>query len=430
MLRRSFLASSAAAAMAQNPERPNVVLFLSDDMGYSDLSCYGAKDIRTPNIDSLAKQGVKFTNAYSNGPVCTPTRCGLLTGRYQQRTGLEWALVENDHGKGLIPDRDPTLARYLKDVGYKTAIFGKWHLGWNPEFGPNAHGFDKFFGLLGGNVDMYSHERNTGQHDLWEDTTPKKLNRYLTDEIGDRAADWVNQQAQNPFFLYVPFNAVHWPFNPPNRPDTRRNAKNWTKGTRQDYKLMLEGMDQAVGKVLDAVERNGLAKKTLVIFTNDNGGERLSDNRPFFHHKQTLFEGGIRVPALMRWPGMAPAGKVVDTPAMSMDFGATILSACGGKAKNRLDGVALQPYLKGSAPPERDLFWRIKRPGRVQRAVRRGPWKYLWDANVDLLFRIDQDPAERVDLYYDNIDRALAMKASIVAWEEELAGQPPPYQVL
>jgi arylsulfatase A len=400
-------------------------------MGYADLSCYGARDIRTPRIDSLARGGVRMTQAYANGPVCTPTRCGLLTGRYQQRTGLEWALIPADRGKGLNAQRDRIIARDLREAGYRTGLFGKWHLGSAPDQLPNAHGFERVFGLLGGNVDMYSHEYRDGSPDLWDDGKPVRRDGYLTESIADEATAWMKKVAGEPFFCYVPFNAVHWPFQRPNRPDQRRTLQTWFDGDRQDYKFMLESMDAAVGKILDTVRALDKTRDTLVIFTNDNGGERLSDNRPFFHHKQTLFEGGIRVPTILRWPGQLPAGRVSDQVAASMDLGATILAATGVKPARALDGIDLTPILSGRAPvTDRTLFWRIQRPGRQQRAVRRGRWKYMLDAQVDLLFDVVADPGERTDLYYGNIERALGMRKAISEWEAEMAREQPPYQVL
>lgn len=408
--------------------RPNVVIFLSDDMGAADLSSYGSPDIRTPAIDSLARDGVKFTDCYANGPVCTPTRCGLLTGRYQQRAGLEWALMPADRPKGLDAARDVTLPRVFRDAGYRTAMFGKWHLGWEKSQTPVAHGFEEFFGILSGNVDMYSHRRREDTADLWEGDAPVERTGYLTDLIRDRAIQWLGKVKGEPFFLYVPFNAVHWPFNPPGDPTSRRNADNWTDGTRREYKLMTESMDAAVGAVLRAIETNGQARDTLVIFTNDNGGERYSDNRPFFHHKGTLFEGGIRVPGLMRFPGRLRPGSVSSQVAASMDFGVTALGAAGLNLPRRPDGIDLMPALLGQArPPERALCWRIRRRGRRQSAIRRGNWKYLLDGDINMLCDLAKDPGERTDLFMHHEDVAIALRREFQAWEKDLESTPPPF---
>ncbi|MEX2261948.1 MAG: sulfatase [Bryobacteraceae bacterium] len=420
----------AAGAFAQ--QKPNVVVFLTDDMGYADTGPFGAKDIRTPHIDRLAREGVRLTNSYSNGPVCTPTRAGLMTGRYQQRVGLEWALVPADKGKGL-PESETTIARMLKGNGYATAIFGKWHLGGEPEFNPRVHGFDKFFGITGGNTDMYSHENRFGTHDLWEDTEKVGKTGYLTEMLADRAVEWIGEHSREPFFLYVPFNAVHWPFQAAGRPNDVRNPQTWYDGTRpKDYAPMLEAMDAAVGRVLAALDKHGLAQNTLVIFTNDNGGERLSDNRPLFHHKATLWEGGIRVPSIVRFPGRLPAGKVSNQVTMTMDFAASILAATGveAPADRKLDGVNVLPVLSGKqAPVERTLFWRIDRGDRKQKAVRQGNWKYLRDGAIEMLFDLDRDVSERADISFRHPEKLAALRNAMREWEEELQRTPPTFVV-
>ncbi len=433
MNRRQFLLTGAAGvAAAQNPgSRPNIILILTDDMGYGDLSCYGAQDIKTPHIDSLARDGVRFTQAYSNGPVCTPTRAGLMTGRYQQRFGLEWALSPGQKGYGLLPEHK-TIARRLKDSGYRTAMYGKWHLGYEPEIGPNAHGFEEFFGILSGNVDYYSHKEINGESDLYEKTQPVQKAGYMTDLIAERAESYVQAAGSAPFFLYVAFNGVHWPFQTPGRPEDVRERATWFQGTRADYGKMLESVDGAVGRILGAVDKKGLKANTLVIFTNDNGGERLSRNIPFSHHKATLWEGGIRVPALARWPGRLPAGKTNTQPAMSMDFAASILAAAGvaPPTDRVLDGIDLLPILEGKrGPAERTFFWRIDRADRKQKAVRAGDWKYVRDGNIEQLFDLAKDPGEREDLAYQNPAVLVKLREAVLDWEAALAKNPPPQTI-
>jgi len=432
MERRKFLAALAggcAAPLWSQSRRPNVVIFLTDDMGYADIGSFGATEIKTPHTDRLAREGIKFTHCYSNGPVCTPTRAALMTGRYQQRVGLEWAITPKDKGIGL-PVRETTIAAMLKGAGYRTALFGKWHLGWEREFGPNAHGFEEFFGLLGGNHDFYSHRNIEGTLDLWENTVAVERSGYTTDLIAERAEKWVDQHAREPFFLYVAFNAVHWPFQAPGRPEDVRQRATWTAGNRADYIRMVESMDQAVGRVLAALDRNGVARDTLVIFTNDNGGERLSDNRPLFHHKGTLWEGGIRVPGLMRWPSRIPAGKTTEQVAASMDFAATVLAAAGVQppAGRALDGIDLLPVAEGKKSPiERTLCWRINRDERKQRAVRKGKWKYIRDGSIELLFDLSKDPGERDNLGYRHPEILAQLRETLAVWEREMASSKPPF---
>lgn len=425
------------------------MLILMDDMGYADIGCHGATDIRTPNIDRLAREGVRMTNFYSNGPVCTPTRCGLITGRWQQRVGLEWAIgvtsqplrkvgdewrTETDYRLAGLPASEISLARMLKPAGYGTACFGKWHLGFKAEFGANAHGFDEFFGILGGNADMYSHKYRDGADDLWENTTPSQQAGYLTELITRRAVEYVGRQKQRPFFLYVPFNAVHWPFQPPNRPDTTRTYDTWYDGSRDDYAKMLEAADRGVGEIRTALERQRVLDDTLFIFTNDNGGEvRLANNRPLFHHKATVWEGGIRVPCILRWPGNLPAGVVSKQVGITMDLTSTILAAAGAQPPEgrRLDGINLLPILAGKQPEaERTLCWRIDRADRKQAAVRHGKWKYVADGqhkvvSLELLFDLENDPGERFNLGYQHPDVMAKMRQRLVDWEADVARDQP-----
>lgn len=428
MNRRQFLLASGACIAESHAAdtKPNVVIFLVDDMGFGDIEPYGVKDAKTPNLDRLAKSGVKFFNSYSNGPVCTPTRCGLMTGRYQQRYGLEWAILPTQRDAGL-PSSETTLPRMLKNAGYKTGMFGKWHLGFNPAFGPKAHGFDEFFGILGGNVDLYTHNNINGTHDLWEGVELVKREGYLTDLLTERAVKFIDAHSKEPFFLYVPYNSVHWPFQPPGRPD-KRTRENWMAGSRADYVKMVESIDSSVATVLAALDRNKLSENTLVVFTNDNGGERFSRNEPAFHHKGTLWEGGIRVPTIMRWPGRIPAGKTSRQPMITMDVTATVVAATGAKAPpaTPLEGIDLVPIVSGKRPEvERTLFWRIDRDERKQRAVRKGNWKYIRDASIEMLFDVEKDPSERIDLAPDNPAVLAQLREAVAEWERELATHRP-----
>lgn len=424
--RREFLALGGAAALnAQQRTRPNIVIFLADDMGYADIGCFGARDIATPRIDALARGGVRLTECYSNGAVCTPTRCALMTGRYQQRygRGLENALLPADVNVGLAP-KHTTISRLLKTAGYRTAIFGKWHLGRETQFNPIHHGFDEYFGLRGGNVDMYSKEDRFRNYDLFEGLQPaEKQEGYLTELIAARAERFIEANRTQPFFLYVPFNAVHWPFQSPGRPGTVRKLENWYEGTRSvEYRAMLESMDAAIGRVMASLERNGIASNTLTIFTNDNGGERLSDGGPFRNHKATLWEGGIRVPGIVHWPGRLPKGKTSRQVAVTMDFTATVAAACGVRAADAepFDGIDLTPVLSRRQPEQsREIFWRFTQPNSLRhRAVRSGKWKLLRDGNIDNLYDLSVDPGETTDQAYRRPAIAAQLREKIEAWEK------------
>lgn len=412
-------------------QKPNIIFILVDDLGYADIGSYGARDIRTPHLDRLAREGVRLTDCYSNGPVCTPTRAALITGRYQQRVGLEWAIRTGDKEPGLLAS-ETSIARMLKGNGYRTALFGKWHLGYKPEHGPSAHGFDEFFGILGGNADMYSHKGDNGEPELYEDTTPTDKHGYLTDLITERAAQYVERHAHEPFFMYVAYNAPHWPFQPPNKPNDIRTRETWTNGTRADYISMIERMDSGVGQILHALDRHNLARNTLVVFTNDNGGERFSVNAPLAHRKETLWEGGIRVPCLARWPSQIPAARVSNQPMITMDWTATILAATGTAppAGRQLDGLNLLPALQGRASRiARTFFWRVVRDMRKQKAVRRGKWKMLRDGGIDLLFDLEKDASERYDVGYQNLDVLRQMRDLLRAWEADMDRMKPPFSV-
>ena len=415
------LTMDAQKAAVGSRKKPNVIFILIDDMGYGDIGAYGVTDIRTPHLDQLARQGVKLTDAYV-APVCTPTRAAFVTGRYQQRVGLEWATTADQKEAGL-PASETSIARMLKGNGYKTALFGKWHLGVKPEFGPNAHGFDEYFGILGGNADMYSHKNRVGEQVLYENTQPVEREGYLTDLLTERAVSYVERHPRDPFFMYVAYNAVHWPFQPPDKPSDVRTSETWMNGTREDYARMLERVDDGVGKILAALDRQGLAGDTLVIFTDDNGGERLSRNAPLSHGKGTLWEGGIRVPCLLRWPGKLPAGRTSDQAAIMMDFSATILAATGTKppANRPLDGIDILPILAGRKPViERTFFWRIDHEKTKQKAVRKGTWKYLQNNGVDLLFELKGDIGERVDVSRKHPQLVAQMRRLYAQWEQDV----------
>ena len=420
-----------AQASTQTGRRPNVIFILVDDMGYGDLSSFGAKDIRTPHIDRLAKEGVKLTQMYANAPVCTPTRAAFITGRYQQRVGLEWALTPDMKEAGL-PVEETLLARMLKNNGYATALFGKWHLGSKPEFLPTRHGFDEYFGIIGGNADMYSHRNLPGDNVLYEGEKQTEIKGYLTEHLARRSVDFIQRQKDKPFFLYLAFNAVHWPFQRPHRPDMQRTRETWFDGTRADYIEMTQSMDRAVGDVLNALDQHGLAKDTLVIFTDDNGGERLSDNGPYFNTKGTLWEGGIHVPGLVRWPAALPKGKVSTQAAITMDWTATILAAAGVQPDRQLDGINLLPILQGKqAVQARTLCWRIDRAGFRQQAIRSGKWKLVTQPTsvTQLLFDLERDPGERRNLFYEQQAKAKELQAKLDAWDKEMNQHKPRFSV-
>jgi arylsulfatase A-like enzyme len=421
---------------AQPSARPNIVMIIMDDLGYGDVGSYGAPDARTPNIDRLAREGIKLTDFYANHANCSPTRTGFITGRYQQRYGIESPLraIDSRH----LPPSETSLPRLLKNAGYATGLIGKWHLANTVESGPNRHGFDEFWGFLGGAVDYYTHNKATTDevtlpapiHDLYHNETPTTSARYLTDEITSRAEAFVQQRAGGPFFLEVAYNATHWPFQRPDLPEGKRGWEHYREtGTRADYIAILERADQGIGRILEALDRLKLTQNTLVIFTSDNGGEWLSRNAPLFNRKSTLWEGGIRVPLLVRWPGRLKAGVTSSQVGITMDLTASILAAAGVKppAGYRPEGVDLVGLIQKGTTLERTLFWRLPAPpaapGAValtQRAVRRGNWKYVDDRGQYFVFNLRTDPGERNDVAQQHGDLIRELRALVAKWEADV----------
>ncbi|HEV8284255.1 MAG TPA: sulfatase-like hydrolase/transferase [Chitinophagaceae bacterium] len=409
--------------IASAQTKPNIIYIMADDLGYADLSCYGRKDYQTPNLDKLCSQGVKFMNAYATAPVCTPTRVAFFTGRYPQRltVGLYEPIAEShqDSLVGLSP-QIPSIARLLKKSGYETYLVGKWHLGYQPEFYPNRHGFDYFFGFHAGAIDYISHG-----DDLYENDKPIQKDGYTTDLWADKAIEIISKQHSNPFFLAVMFNAPHWPWQGPiDKPYPGKRFEQWTSGgSPAIYASMMKSLDDAVGKIVKAVDDLNLSKNTVIIFTSDNGGERYSDNGIYKGAKMSLWEGGIREPAFVRWTGKIEENSVTNQVAATMDWTATILSLAGAKADKKfpLDGMDVMPILLGKKKEEsRTLYWRIFQR-KQHKAMRDGKWKYLQDEKGnEYLFDLTGDPKEENNLKdkYPAIFNKLKNKYS--AWEKTM----------
>jgi arylsulfatase A-like enzyme len=409
-------------------KRPNFVFIVADDLGFADLGCYGGRVAVSPVLDRMAAEGIRFTHGYANSPVCSPTRFALMTARYQYR--LRGAAEEPISSRtrssttlGLPPEH-PTLPSLLKAAGYRTALAGKWHLGYPPAFSPLRSGYDEFFGPMSGGVDYFSHCDNRGAHDLWRGEAEHHEEGYLTDLISRRAVDFIERVAAPgapPFFLSVHYTAPHWPWE--TRDDARIAAEvkdnlfHLDGGNIHTYRRMIEHMDEGIGWILDALAAHGVADDTLVVFTSDNGGERFSDNWPLVGGKMDLTEGGIRVPWIARWPARIAAGATSAQLCMTMDWSATMLDAAAvaADAAHPLDGVSLLGVL---ADPERTferpLFWRMNHRG--QRAHRSGRWKYLRVDGHDYLFDLDADERERANRAPREPQRLAAMCAEWEAW--------------
>jgi len=423
------------------PRRPNIVFILADDLGYGDVACYGCKDIRTSVIDKLAGQGVRFTNFYANGPECTPTRTAFMTGRYQQRVGgLECAIgignvgryddairLRAKHQLGL-PVSEISIARMLKEAGYTNGGFGKWHLGYEPQFSPLKHGFDYFFGPLGGTVEYFHHCEPDGTHMLYLNDKPEHRKGYLTDLITEESVAFIKRNRNRPFFLYVPYTAPHAPYQgPDDYTPTPVAAKDWNKGTRTTYVKMVERLDEGIGAILETLESAGVADNTLVVFASDNGAPKMGSNLPFSGYKSQLFEGGIRMPCIIRWPGVLPENKTADHMSIMMDLTVSFVRVAGAAPPpgRKFDGIDIIREIELGRPPrKRTLFWRAKRAERTWRAVRDGRMKYLsltdGDKFQEYVFDLESDPREKNNLLAQAPDETARLKKLLAEWEKEV----------
>ncbi|HZU88176.1 MAG TPA: sulfatase-like hydrolase/transferase [Stellaceae bacterium] len=416
--------------------RPNILFIVVDDCGYADLGCTGQTDYATPALDRLAEEGVRFTQAYANAPLCTNTRVALMTGRYQYRLPiglvepLRWSDRETPE-MGLPPDH-PTLPGLLREAGYRTALIGKWHLGYLPRYGPLKSGYDEFFGIMGGYTGYYTHCGDGGEPDLYESETPIERQGYVTDLLSERAAGFVAAAAAapQPYFLSLHYTAPHWPWSAPSVEAAARRreidrAEITEGGSTRIYGEMMQILDAGIGRVVAAVRRTAGRRDTLIVFTSDNGGERFSKIWPFVGRKFDLLEGGLRVPQICWWPGRIPAGAVTDQVCITMDLTATCLAAAGVAAApaTPLDGRDLLPVLTGQMPAsERILYWRMG--NRQQRAVRRGDRKYLKVAEREFLFDLAYDPRERGNLAHKEPALLDELRGLWEAWNREMLPVP------
>ena len=435
--RRGLLTAAAAGLVAKAraaATKPNILFILADDFGYADLSCYGRREYTTPNIDRLASEGARFTQAYANSAVCTASRVALITGRYQYRlpVGLEEPLGNNRH-VGLPPSH-PTLPSLLKKAGYGTTLLGKWHLGSLPDFGPLQSGYDHFWGFRGGALDYFTHKSggaNTDTEDLWDGDAKVHENGYLTDLLGDRALASIDAyaKAKTPFFISLHFNAPHWPWEGPGDEALSKQLTTlgaFDSGTLATYGAMVRRMDFQVGRMMRGLRKAGLDRNTIVVFTSDNGGERYSDTWPFTGKKTELLEGGLRIPALIRWPGHIKPGTVCEQMAIGMDWAPTLLAAAGGQADSAypFDGMNLLPVVTGqSQPAPRKLYWRYRL--NAQRAVRDGDMKWLRINGNTFLFDVVADPLERANLKATRPDVFARLEADYQTWQATMLPEDP-----
>ena len=428
----ALLLFAAAAIQCARPAaaRPNFVVILVDDLGYRDVGFNGATEIRTPNIDRIARDGAVFTNGYVTSPICTPSRGGLLTGRYPARFGLDanLAYAPNDPHLGL-PIEEATIADYLRGAGYRTGLVGKWQLGAAPGFLPRERGFDYFFGFLGGSHYYWGADYDAGSPALEFRTPlvenravyPSKDDEYLTDVLGDKAAEFIRQPAGEPFLLYLAYNAPHWPIQGQGPPELVAKYAGVADETRREYLAMVDALDRSVGRVLDALDEWGVRDNTVVFLLSDNGGvwrdADYADNGPLRRGKDSIYEGGIRVPFAAAWPGQWPAGISYDSMVISLDITATALALAGVRAAGELDGVNLDPFLRGRpGEPHETLYWRDDK----DYAVRSGDWKLVKRRNAPPeLFNLREDIGETRNLIGEQPEAAARLAGLWNQWNQE-----------
>ncbi|MFI4849730.1 MAG: sulfatase-like hydrolase/transferase [Gimesia chilikensis] len=420
----------ALAIADETSQRPNIVLIMADDLGYGDLSCYGSKNCQTPHLDQLAARGMKFTDFHSSGTVCSPTRAGLLTGRYQQRAGIDgvvYADPKKNRHHGL-QKHEVTLGQCLLDAGYRTAMFGKWHLGYQRQYNPTFRGFQQFVGYVSGNVDYFAHLDQTGVFDWWHGA---ELNReeqgYSTHLITEHAVKFIREQHQQPFFVYIAHEAVHYPYQGPNDPAMRKEGGGEIKSAkRQDianaYREMNTEMDKGIGKVVAVLKELNLTDNTLIFFLSDNGANNKGSNGALRGFKGSVWEGGHRVPAIACWPGKISPGTVCEQTTISIDVMPTILELTRARVPqgHQLDGVSLAGLLTAQKQlPSRKIYWDY----RGNSAVRQGPWKLVLNQNRKSpveLFNLSEDLSESKNLAEQQPERVNSLRTAFEVWKKDV----------
>ena len=428
----------------RNSKKFNFVLIVADDLGYGDIGCYGNENNKTPHLDAMAAEGMKFIDFHSNGPMCSPTRAALLTGQYQNRFGraFESALSAKTHANIGLPLKVVTIPEVLKKAGYKTGMFGKWHLGYNLPYLPTRHGFDEFRGLLTGDGDHHSHISRSGTEDWWHDEGINIEDGYSVDLITQHSIDFMERNRKNPFFLYVAHLAIHFPWQGPDEHAQRVKGQSYWNlsklGPHKEGEIgpvvrqMVEAVDRSVGEIMAALKRLGLEDNTFVFFTSDNGGYldyngrykgEISSNGALRGQKGDVFEGGHRVPAIALWPGRVKSGIITQETTMTMDLMPTYLELAGVEepgpvSYNALHGRTLTPVLFEGLPiPKRTLFWRRGK----EWAARRGPWKLVGgDKGEMMLFNLEDDISEQKNLAKQRPDIVEELLAAYKDWEKDV----------
>lgn len=418
----AFLCISFSCKSVKRTEtKPNIILIMADDLGYSELGCTGHPSFKTPVLDAMASKGILFSDFHSNGAVCSPTRAALMTGRYQTRSGIEGVVTAKGHRHTGLALSELTMAESLKKANYATAMFGKWHIGYKSKFNPIHQGFDEFKGFVSGNIDLFSHIDQEGHIDWWQQDKLKAEEGYMTKLITDHGIRFIKKNKNKPFFLYLAHAAPHYPYQGPNdkgyrTPGNPKPVLGLVKDKDRAYKEMVEYMDLQIGRVLATLKEEGLSENTLVIFCSDNGGTGKygSSNKPFRGKKGQFYEGGHRVPAIMYWPSKIAPAKVSDT-VLCMDFMPTFIELSGQDKVPSLDGVSLTGIMVKKHIKPRSLFWR---KGDIF-ALRKGDWKLIGFGKKIELYNLKEDKSESKNLFKSQNKIALQLLKEYRTWEAD-----------
>lgn len=427
MIRAAFILVSSIFSLvsATAKQSPNIIFIMADDLGYGDISCYGSKTINTPHIDKLASTGVKCTDYHSNGAVCSPTRAALMTGRYQQRAGVSGVITAKSHRHTGLDLKEWTMGEAMKNLGYQTALFGKWHLGYDPKFNPTKQGFDEFKGFVSGNVDYHRHIDQEGHFDWWQQDKLKDDPGYITDLITNYSIDFIRRNKDKPFLLLINHGAPHYPLQGRKTPGFRVTGKSNNKQPKLKlddpkaiYKEMIEVMDEGIGNIILELEKHGIRKNTLIIFTSDNGPARIGSPGILRGKKGQVYEGGHRVPGIFNWPAQLPSGTKCTSTMLTMDMLPTFVTVAGGKTdpSRKLDGINILPALMGKPHKREPLFWQHG----TATAVRDGYWKLVSTKNHTQLFDLSKDLQEKHNLAKQHPEQVKRLTELMKTWKRDV----------
>lgn len=418
--------SMMAHSNASNKSHINFIVIMADDLGYADIGCFGNTQIKTPNLDRMSKEGVRFVDFHSNGAVCSPTRAALLTGKYQQRTGIEGVITAKDHREAGLALSETTFAEALNEKGYATGIFGKWHLGYDPKYNPVNQGFDEFSGYVSGNVDYHSHVDQEGHADWWKGNKLENEAGYSTNLIAKNASDFMTRHQEQPFVLYIAHEAPHSPYQGlKSKADRFPGAKNGVdfpvQGTEKNisaiYTEMIEILDAGIGETLNTLKQLKLDKNTIVIFCSDNGAPKPAGSNGILRgFKGSAWEGGHRVPAIIRWPDHIKPGWISTETALTMDIFPTLCDLAGIAKPEGIDGVSLASHLLHQTPLDsRTLFWDTGK----STAVRKGKWKLVLpeQGSKPELYDLEKDTEEKVNVAGQNPVLVHELFSELNAWK-------------